>query len=59
VRQYIANKLEQSFIDNFLLEKRSRLLVHSEPQNLENLNALEQVLLVIYFAEISLDEGDR
>jgi hypothetical protein len=41
VKAHIANKLEQSFVDHFLLQNEERLLVHARPEQLIKLNALE------------------
>ncbi|CAD8142905.1 unnamed protein product [Paramecium octaurelia] len=50
---YIKNKIEKSFIDYFLLKDDAALRQYGSMQKITELNALEQALLVIYFAEIS------
>ncbi|CAD8054410.1 unnamed protein product [Paramecium sonneborni] len=50
---YIRNKIEKSFIDYFLLKDDEMLKYYGSMQKISYLNALEQALLVIYFAEIS------
>jgi hypothetical protein len=47
-KSHIQNKLEKTFVDYFLLEDDKKLIDFAKPQHLEKLNALEQVMLVIY-----------
>jgi hypothetical protein len=55
-KSHIANKLEKTFVDYFLLEDEKKVLDFANPHNLLKINALEKTLLVIYLQEISKNE---
>ena len=44
---FIANKIEKTFVDFFLLSDEARVLENASPEVIDQLNAMETILLVI------------
>ena len=57
VKPYLANKLEKSFIDFYLLEDIESLLSYLDPRLLEELNAMERAFLVESLADVRPEEA--
>ena len=52
IKEFIINKMEKTFIDYFLVRDHTNLQkIAEDSEIINNLNAIEKVLLVIYFKE--------
>jgi len=57
VSPFILNKMEKSFIDNWLLGDYAQLIEHARVENISKLNSLEKCLLIYAIRETDLESA--